>query len=212
VLRTRFDLIGSRLNLGVSARRVLRVRAQLWFAAETRFTRATVRGCVVESRYAVLVNRIGQPPYNRQMNAGGEFREIGHCGGQFTVHVSTDTDGRRGAQFGLRHSRSTAAGWFAIHALRQGVPVGMIQMRGVGVPWNPAPLPDCIPVFIASDTEAKFGHRCPHCRGYWRSDAVPSLWDMTCLYCGTRTPTHDLLTDGQRKYVTEFCRLTDEAG
>jgi Zn finger protein HypA/HybF involved in hydrogenase expression len=142
---------------------------------------------------------------------GEEFREIGHCGGQFTIRVVTDTEGNRGVHFGVRHSRPTAAGWFAIYALRQGVPVGMIQIRGIGVPWNPAPLPDCIPVFIASDTEAKFGHRCPHCRGYWRSDAVPSTWDMSCPYCGSRMPTHDFLTDGQRKYVVEFCRLTDEA-
>lgn len=58
---------------------------------------------------------------------GKEFQEIAQCGGQFTVNVKTDTDGRRGIAFGFRLSRPNAASLFAIYALPEGVPVGTIQ-------------------------------------------------------------------------------------
>lgn len=140
-----------------------------------------------------------------------EFQEIAHCGGQFTVRVSTDSAGRRSAQFGVRHSRPTAAAWFAIYALPPGIPVGMIELRGIGQPWNPAPVPECVPVFIASDSQGMFGHRCPRCRGYWRSKGAPSRWEMTCPYCGYKDATHGFLTQGQQTYVEEFCRLVSDA-
>jgi hypothetical protein len=67
-----------------------------------------------------------------------EFQEIAHCGGQFTVNIK-DEDGRRSVAFGVRHSRPTPARWFAIYCLPQGVPVGTIQLGGIGDAWNPAP-------------------------------------------------------------------------
>lgn len=48
-----------------------------------------------------------------------EFQEIGHCGGQITIRVKTDENGRRGIQFGIRHSRPTPAAWFGIYTLPQ---------------------------------------------------------------------------------------------
>jgi hypothetical protein len=45
---------------------------------------------------------------------GEEFKEVGHCGGQFTVDVKTTDEGRRTIQFGMRHSRPTPAAFFAI--------------------------------------------------------------------------------------------------
>ena len=140
-----------------------------------------------------------------------EFEEIAHCGGQVTITVSTTGDTGRALQFGVRHSRPTAAAWCTMWVLPQGIPVGMIEVRGMGVPWNPAPVPGCIPVFLASDRTGQFGHRCPSCRGYWRGNAVPATWPMTCPYCGSRAPTHELLTNGQRRYVLEYCRLADQA-
>jgi hypothetical protein len=46
-----------------------------------------------------------------------EFQEIGHCGGKSTVNVRTDAAGNRTVQFGISHSRPTAAAFFAIYAL-----------------------------------------------------------------------------------------------
>lgn len=140
----------------------------------------------------------------------GEFHEIAHCGGRVTFTVHTDADGRRSIQFGVEHSSPTAAAWFAVYALSQGIPVGMIELGGIGRPWNPPPVPGCLPVFIASDREGRFGHRCRRCRGYWRSRLVPTRWPMTCPYCGSQFPTHELRTNGQLRYIAEYCRIASE--
>lgn len=101
---------------------------------------------------------------------------------------------------------------FGIYALPQGIPVGMINVGvGVGGTLNPPPTQDSFHVFIASDTEGKFGHRCPMCKGYWRSTAVPFNWQITCPYCGTRADTHNFLTEGQTKYVRACCDLIIQA-
>ena len=63
-----------------------------------------------------------------------EFQEIGHCGGQFTINIDTDADGRRGIQFGMRHSRPTPMSAFGVYVLPQGIPVGPIQLGGIGTP------------------------------------------------------------------------------
>lgn len=138
-----------------------------------------------------------------------EFQEIGHCGGQVTVKVVTK-DGRRGVSFGLRHSTPKPAAWFAVHALPQGISVGTIQLGGIGQPWNPAPHPTCLPVFIASDSTGLFGHTCPACASYWRSKSVPSVWPLTCPACGHRAETHEFLTDGQRRFVAAVCEFTEQ--
>lgn len=142
---------------------------------------------------------------------GEEFQEVGHCGGQFTVNVKTEPDGRRGIQLGIQNSRPTPASWFAIYTLPQGVPVGTIQLGGIGDRWNPAPFPGCLPIFIASDSHGKFGHQCSQCDGYWRSGGTPSRWSMTCPYCGFRAETHEFLTEGQLRYVEACCELIGEA-
>ena len=140
-----------------------------------------------------------------------EFQEIGHCGGQYIIRVSTNAEGHQEAHFGWRQSRPTAASMFTIYALSQGIPVATMDTAGIGRPWKDPPTPDCIPVFIASDVHGKFGHRCQGCRGYWRSTTVPSRWNLTCPYCGRKSATHELLTVGQLRYVVECCRLASEA-
>lgn len=140
-----------------------------------------------------------------------EFQEIAHCGGQFTINVKTNEDGRRGIQFGMRHSRPTPMALFGIYVLPQGIPVGTIQLGGIGDPWNPAPTADSLPVFISSDSHGMFGHQCPQCKGYWRSKGAPSRWRMTCAYCGLRAETHHFITDGQMKYIEACCGLVQQA-
>lgn len=139
-----------------------------------------------------------------------EFQEIGHCGGQFTINVTT-VDGRRGIQLGIRHSRPTPMAAFGIYALPQGIPVGTIQIGGIGQPFNPAPTSDSLSIFIASDTQGVFGHQCPRCKRYWRSTCAPAYWPMTCPYCGLRVETHNFLTEGQSKYVKACCEAIAEA-
>jgi hypothetical protein len=146
------------------------------------------------------------------MAYGPEFKEIAHCGGKFNVTTVTDAEGRRGVSFGVEHSTPYPAAWFAVYALPpHGVPVAMIQMGGIGQQWNPAPYPDCLPVFIGSDSHGLFGHQCPECKGYWRSKTVPALWNITCPYCGVSAETHHFLTPGQRRFAKAVCDLTMKA-
>src|SRR5262249_34289518 len=65
----------------------------------------------------------------------------------------------------------------------------------------------CLRVFIGSDTHGLFGHRCPACREYWRSQTVPETWDITCPYCGTSAETFHFLTAEQVRVVRAVCPL-----
>jgi hypothetical protein len=145
------------------------------------------------------------------MAYGPEFQEVAHCGGKVIVIVSTDLTGRRGVSFRVEHSSPRPAAWFAVYALPQGIPVAMIQLGGIGQPWNPAPYPSCVPVFVGSDSQGLFGHQCPTCKGYWRSQAVPPTWNLTCPYCGVSADAHQFLTPGQRRFVEAVCELTVKA-
>ncbi len=136
-----------------------------------------------------------------------EFEEIAHSGGQMIFTVATAEDGRRSYQLTWTHSRPVASAIYAIYALPQGIPVGMIQMGGIGTPWNDPPIPGCYPVLIASDSEGLFGQQCPACHGYWRCRGGGT----TCPYCGTRAERHNFLTAAQRRYVYQYCRRLDDA-
>ena len=144
-----------------------------------------------------------------------DFQEIGHCGGQYTIEVKTAENGSRSIQFGITHSRPTAASWFEIYALPQGIPVATVHMGGLmggsGETESPYSPTEYYRIFIASDKLGMFGHQCPMCNKYWRSKGVPALWRITCPYCGFRTNTHGFLTIGQLKYVKACCARIDEA-
>ncbi len=132
-----------------------------------------------------------------------EFKEIGHSGGKVIFHVTVRPDGGRSYQLEYRGERAGPSVIFAVYALPQGIPVGTIQLGGIGQPWNPAPFPDCVPVFYGSDSEGKFGHHCPRCRGYWRSEGSPSV----CPYCAARGQRHEFLSDAQRVYAQQYCEV-----
>lgn len=135
-----------------------------------------------------------------------EFEEIGHSGGKITFTVVTDEEGRRGYQVGFSSNRPVPMVMIAVYALPQGIPVESIQLGGIGQPWNPAPFPGCLPVFIASDSQGKFGHHCPNCNGYWRSGPWPNL----CPYCATRAPGYQFLSEAQLRYVRHYCGILSE--
>jgi hypothetical protein len=95
----------------------------------------------------------------------------------------------------------------AVYALPQGVHVSTIKFGGMGQPWNPAPFPECFPVFIASDSQGKFGHHCPQCNRYWRSGALPNL----CPYCAITGHSYQFLSEAQLRYVRHYCEILSEA-
>ena len=136
-----------------------------------------------------------------------EFQEIGHTGGKVIFTIMTDSDGIRKYQIGWTHSRPVPSALFAVWALPQGVAVAGINMGGIGTPWNPPPVPGCFAVMIGSDSQGKFGHQCPSCHGYWRSDAGPVL----CPYCAKRGDRHFFLSKAQRHYVAQYCHRLSEA-
>jgi hypothetical protein len=136
-----------------------------------------------------------------------EFHEIAHCGGQIIIHVSTDPEGKRGYQITLQGSRPVPMATYSIYALRQGVPVADLNMGGVGSPFPPPPVPGCVPVFISSDSEGKFGFQCPRCRQYWRASGGAGV----CPYCGVRGERFQFLSDAQRDYVAKYCELLNNA-
>jgi hypothetical protein len=68
-----------------------------------------------------------------------------------------------------------------------------------------------VSVLLASDAGGMYGHECPSCSGYWRTNAFPVPFVTTCPYCALRAPAHYFLTKGQRKYVEECCKLVVDA-
>lgn len=140
------------------------------------------------------------------MNYHDDFREVAHSGGQITFRIREGEDGRRMYQVAISGSSPNPMSLFAVYALPQGAACGDVQLGGIGQPWNQPPIPGCFPVFIASDSEGKFGHECPSCEKYWRSSSAPSRWPMTCPYCGIRASAFQFLTKAQQVYVRHYTR------
>jgi hypothetical protein len=142
------------------------------------------------------------------MTNRAELEEIAHSGGKVTFTVARSEDGRLSYQVGWSHSRPNPTAIFAVYAIPQGVAVGDIDMRGMGVPWNPPPLPNCYPVLIASDGTGMFGHECPGCGGYWRA----ARRSVTCPYCASQAgEKFHFLTRAQLRYVKQYCHVLNDA-
>jgi hypothetical protein len=135
-----------------------------------------------------------------------EFQEIGHCGGKVTFHFRTDPDGRRGYQMQYSGSRPVPMVLIGIYALYPGIPLGRINMGGIGQPWNAPPLAECLAVMVGSDSQGKFGHQCPSCKGYWRSGP----WANVCPYCGIRAEDYQFLSEAQHRYIRHYCETLTE--
>ena len=137
---------------------------------------------------------------------GNEFSEIAHTGGTVKFNIRV-VDGRLTYQVGYSHQRPVPMSLVGIYALPGGIPVGRIDMRGIGQPWNPPPHADCLPVLIGSDSTGKFGHNCPRCAGYWRSSA----WVNVCPYCGLLAEDFQFLSDAQHRYIRHYCEVLQAA-
>jgi hypothetical protein len=136
-----------------------------------------------------------------------EFQEIAHCGGRCTVHIQTDANGVRHFGGGFSSSSPCATSIFGIFAVFPGIPVGTRPFTGQP---QESPVSNAIEVFIASDQLGAFGHHCPVCSKYWRSQAAPSFWPLTCPYCRHQSPAFDFLTEAQTQYVYVYLKRFSE--
>ena len=137
-----------------------------------------------------------------------DFQEIGHSGGKVTFAIRGTSEGHVSYQVQWSHARPVPTAVFAVYAIPQGVPVGDIDIKGMGVPWNPPPILDCFPVFIASDGESMFGRQCDRCGGYWRVKHLAKV----CPYCGTEAAqSYHFLTGAQLRYVKQYCDFLNDA-
>jgi len=131
----------------------------------------------------------------------GEFQEIAHSGGKVTFRIRTAEDGSRGYQIVFSSDRPVPSVITGVYALDPGVPMGHLNLGGIGAPFNPPPVPGCRPVIIASDSQGMFGHQCPQCEGYWRSGP----WPRVCPYCGLAAEGYQFLSKAQLLYVSHYC-------
>lgn len=144
------------------------------------------------------------------MSVAREFTEVGHCGGTLTVTVVTSSEGNRQYQLSYQHSSPRPSSISSIFSTFEGEPIAFVAMGGIGSETNTPDVPG-VSTLLASDAEGLYGHECPRCSGYWRTDGFPVYWATTCPYCALRAAPHYFLTKGQRKYIAECCELIVDA-
>lgn len=139
-----------------------------------------------------------------------DFREIAHCGGQITLTTKAGERGERLLSVGVRHSTPTPAAWFGVYLqMSSATIVGVVPFGGLA----DAPTGNTdglLPVFVGADSEGRFGHRCPRCRGYWRSSGF-FVGPMTCPYCAVRVPPHGFLSERQQAFIQRVYELATNA-
>jgi DNA-directed RNA polymerase subunit RPC12/RpoP len=64
---------------------------------------------------------------------------------------------------------------------------------------------------MASDSEGRFGHQCPECTKHFRTANIPSLFPLTCPYCGLRAESFRFLTPPQLSYVRHYLATLQNA-
>lgn len=139
-----------------------------------------------------------------------EFSEVGHCGGTLTVTVVTSPEGNKQYQLGYTHSSPRPSSISSVFSTFEGEPIAFVAIGGMGAETNTPAIPG-ISTLLASDEHGLYGHECPRCKGYWRTDGFPVYWATTCPYCALRAEPHYFLTKGQRRYIEECCKLVVDA-
>tara|TARA_R110002167_G_C12707254_1_gene655247 strand:+ start:73990 stop:75144 length:1155 start_codon:yes stop_codon:yes gene_type:complete len=142
-----------------------------------------------------------------------EFAEIGHCGGQFYVTIKTGDDGSHAYSTGYRISNGNPASMVSVAVNSEGAPLGIVDLS-----WapdananGPVENPSFIQLLLASDRTGLFGHECPNCTNYWRTDGFTSRWKTVCPYCGIRAASIHFLTNGHRHFLKAFTEHVHEA-
>jgi hypothetical protein len=134
-----------------------------------------------------------------------DFQEIEHCGGRVTIRIQTTEDGRQRHSSSIHFTGAGPAAWIGVYALLpRGDPIIDFRMGGIGQAWEPQPPQGCIPVFVGSDSEMKWGHKCHECGGYFRNGSHSALFSLTCPYCGLLAPAVKFLSDAQRSYIQHY--------
>lgn len=136
-----------------------------------------------------------------------EFEEITHSGGIIELTLHVDDLGNKGISFGWRNSRPVPMALIGYYVLHPGVVIESLPFGGIGAPFPEPSIPGCIPMLMGSDSEGMFGHNCPHCSGYWRSEHAPNF----CPYCGTSAGSEQFLSEAQRHYAAYYCEKWSEA-
>lgn len=140
-----------------------------------------------------------------------DFTEVGHTGGKATFKIKCDSEGNTAFSVGYSHSSPRPATLVGIYAHPDRFAVGNIMMGGIGQHWSPPPLPNCIPVIMASDSEGKFGHECPSCNQHFRTSSIPADSSLICPYCGLRTESYHFLTSPQKDYISHYVETLNNA-
>ncbi len=140
-----------------------------------------------------------------------DFSEVGHTGGKAIFSIQRDEEGRVSYQIGYSHSAPRPSSLVGIYAHPDGFACGNIVLGGIGQPWNPPPLPNCIAVIMASDSQGMFGHECPKCKKHFRTENIPSKIPLTCPYCGLRTESYHFLTPPQKAYISHYAESLNQA-
>nr|WP_321442066.1 hypothetical protein [uncultured Hyphomonas sp.] len=138
------------------------------------------------------------PQYN-------DFEEIAHCGGQIIFTISCGPEGQKQYQTTIKMTRGGPAAWIGVYArIFDGVPILNFNMGGLGQPWDPQCPEGCAPVFLGSDSRECWGCKCPECEKYFRHSEHPSVYPLTCPYCGVLAPGVYFLSDAQRLYIRHY--------
>jgi len=138
-----------------------------------------------------------------------DFSEIGHTGGKITFQIQCDAKGGIAYSTKYEFSGGGPASLTGVYAHPEGFVCANIKMGGIGQPWNAPPFPNCIAVFMASDSEGRFGHECPQCKKHFRTTNIPATFPITCPYCGLRAESFHFLTPPQNAYVHHYIETLD---
>lgn len=140
-----------------------------------------------------------------------DFQEIAHSGGRISFDVVCDNEGQLFVSMGWTHDRPKPAAIVGLYAdLGSGAVIADFCIGGMGQPFDPQPPLGSLPVMLGSDTHSRWGHSCPRCKGYFRSENHPAIHPLTCAYCGLRLPAHAFLSLAQRKYVAHIVEKVSE--